>query len=221
LRPHVTNPIQYACCAKRDYSPNVHGSSGERTQNSSCRATHYIDLLHQRDAIWVHCRQASNTANSHCGKGMVFAINCGQDGAPNSFTNFKNAALAIGASLAGTTPTSTYAYAPTAAPSGSQVTATITLASSTWTTTYTSYPGSPDPTPSSLTGNIIKVVVGGPGKLAFDPPHVPAKPRDIVRFELFVIHTFVNPSPSVLSLIPAMSRTIPSRNHPLVLLAFG
>jgi len=142
--------------------------------------------VENRDAIWVHCRQAGNTPNSHCGKGMVFAINCGQDGAPNSFTNFKNAALAIGASLAGTTPTSTYAYAPTAAPSGSQVTATITLASSTWTTTYTSYPGSPDPTPSSLTGNIIKVVVGGPGKLAFDPPHVPAKPRDIVRFEFHV-----------------------------------
>ena len=124
---------------------------------------------------------------------MVFAINCGPDGAPNSFTNFKNAALSIGASLAGTTPTSTYAYSsPTATPtavSAVQVTATITLASSTWTTTYSSFPGSPDPTPGSLTGNIINVVVGGPGKLAFDPPHVAAKPRDIIRFELFVEHT--------------------------------
>jgi len=121
---------------------------------------------------------------------MVFAINCGADGAPNSFTNFKNAALAIGASLAGTTPTSTYAYASSTPPPAvsAVVTATITLASSTWTTTYTSFPGSPDPTPSSLTGNIINVVVGGPGKLAFDPPHVAAKPRDIIRFELFVEH---------------------------------
>ena len=31
---------------------------------------------------------------------MVFAVNCGADGSPNSFTNFKNAALAVGASLA-------------------------------------------------------------------------------------------------------------------------
>ena len=126
---------------------------------------------------------------------MVFAINCGPDGAPNSFTNFKNAALAIGASLAGTTPTSTYVYSspstPPTAVSAVPVTATITLASSTWTTTYTSFPGSPDPTPSSLTGNIINVVVGGPGKLAFDPPHVAAKPRDIIRFELFVEHTWL------------------------------
>ena len=39
---------------------------------------------------------------------MVFAVNCGQDGSPNSFTNFKNAALQIGSSLS----------ASAAAPSG-------------------------------------------------------------------------------------------------------
>jgi plastocyanin len=136
--------------------------------------------------IWIHCRQAADTANSHCGKGMVFAINCGADGAPNSFTNFKNAALAIGAGLAGTTPTSTYAYSTATvppAPAGGTVTATITLQTSTWTTTYSSYPGSPNATPAALTGNVIKVVVGGPGKLAFDPPHVAAAPRDTIQFE--------------------------------------
>ena len=49
--------------------------------------------------MWVFCRQGENTAASHCGQGMVFAINCGPDGAANSFTNFKDAALAIGAQL--------------------------------------------------------------------------------------------------------------------------
>lgn len=44
---------------------------------------------------------------------MVFAVNCGQDGSPNSFTNFKNSALQIGASLS-----SSAAAASTAAPSG-------------------------------------------------------------------------------------------------------
>ena len=120
---------------------------------------------------------------------MVFAVNCGADGTPNSFTNFKNSALAIGASLAGASPTSTAAAGgatPPPEPSGAEVTATITLETSTWTTTYSSYPGSPNATPAALAGNVIKVVVGGPGKLAFDPPHVAAAPRDTILFELFV-----------------------------------
>ena len=28
----------------------------------------------------IHCRQAENTAASHCGQGMVFAVNPGPDG---------------------------------------------------------------------------------------------------------------------------------------------
>ncbi|KAI0293215.1 hypothetical protein BC826DRAFT_1105136 [Russula brevipes] len=27
------------------------------------------------DPVWMHCRQAANTPASHCGQGMVFAIN--------------------------------------------------------------------------------------------------------------------------------------------------
>ena len=34
---------------------------------------------------------------SHCHKGMVFAVNCGPTGSPNSFDNFKQFALALGA----------------------------------------------------------------------------------------------------------------------------
>ena len=126
---------------------------------------------------------------------MVFAINCGADGAPNSFTNFKKAALAVGASLSAAAsstaapgPSTTAAYggytiapAPTPVP----VTQVITLgSSSTWTTTYSSYPNSPAPTPVSADGTVHKVSVGGPGNLTFNPPFISALPRDTVVFEL-------------------------------------
>lgn len=122
---------------------------------------------------------------------MVFAINCGLDGAPNSFTNFKSSALAIGASLkanaASSTTYTTAAYggytipvAPTPVP----VTVPVTLGADSWTTTYNSYPNSPAPTPVSQEGVVHKVIVGGPGKLAFDPPFIKAAPRDTVVFEL-------------------------------------
>jgi plastocyanin len=151
----------------------------------------YTITVNDTQPVWVYCRQASNTPASHCGQGMVFAVNCGQDGAPNSFTNFKASALAIGASLsasAAPSATSSAGYGAgygdaTAAPTGVAVTEVITLATSTWTTTYTSYPNSPAPTPASVGGNIINVKVGGPGVLAFDPPHVQAQPRDTIVFE--------------------------------------
>jgi len=160
---------------------------------------------------WVFCSQAANTPASHCGAGMVFAINC-PDG---SLEKFQAAAKAVGASLqtasAAATSTSAAAglyggygggassapadsansvataayggYTIPPAPTASLVTQSITVASSSWVTTYSSYPNSPAPTPAALTGNIIKVTVGGPGKLLYDPSHVTASPRDIIRFE--------------------------------------
>jgi len=144
--------------------------------------------------IWVYCGQAANTPASHCGAGMVFAVNCGADGTPNSFTNFKKSALAVGASLsaAASAPTSTAPSTWTAAYGGYTippppvpvpVTQTITLESSTWVTTYSSYPDSPGPTPAALAGTVHKIIVGGPGNLTFDPPHIAAQPRDTVVFE--------------------------------------
>ncbi|KAL4243242.1 Cupredoxin [Abortiporus biennis] len=151
----------------------------------------YTITVNDTKPIWVFCNQAANTPNSHCGAGMVFAVNCGQDGQPNSFTNFKNAALAIGASLkaqaTATTPVTTAAYGGVtipAAPEASVVTVTVTVEASHWTTTYSSYPGSPNPTPVSLTGTTHKVVVGGAnGELTYDPPFVQAQPRDQITFE--------------------------------------
>jgi plastocyanin len=142
--------------------------------------------VNNTDPIWVYCAQAAKTASSHCGAGMVFAINCGADGAPNSFTNFKKAALAVGASLSATQAYTTAAYGGVtipAAPTPSPATKVITLGTETWTTTYNSYPNSPGPTPASAQGTVHKVVVGGPGKLTFDPPRVDALPRDTVVFE--------------------------------------
>jgi len=46
------------------------------------------------DPIWVHCRQPGPP--THCSKGMVFAINPGHEGAPNSFSNFLAKATATG-----------------------------------------------------------------------------------------------------------------------------
>jgi plastocyanin len=92
--------------------------------------------------------------------GMIHAINCGADGAPNSFTNFKNSALAIGAQLkasAGSPPTSTMPY---------------------------SYPSSsPSPSPATSSGSTIEVIVGGPnGNLSFTPSRVSAAPGQTVKF---------------------------------------
>jgi len=125
---------------------------------------------------------------------MVFAINCGKDGAPNSFANFSAAAMKIGADLkagggssaaaASSTWTAAYGgYTIPPPPSAPEVTQTITLQSSTWVTSYSSYPNSPAPTPVAPQGAEHTVYVGGPGKLVFDPPHIAAQPRDTVVFQ--------------------------------------
>lgn len=149
----------------------------------------YTITVNDTAPIWVYCRQAANTPASHCGAGMVFAVNCGLDGAPNSFTNFKNSALAIGASLsaaaAAAPTTAAYGdYTIPPAPTPTAITAAITLSTSTWTTVYSSYPGSPQATPAALDGTVHTVVVGGSAGLVFDPPQVSAAPRDIIQFVL-------------------------------------
>jgi len=168
----------------------------------------YTVMVNDTDPIWVYCAQAANTAASHCGQGMVFAVNCPSDDSPNSLGNFKKEALAIGASLsaaalaASTTPSSggyggyggsdgsptlTAAYGGVTippAPSATLVTAEITLgSSSTWTTVYTSFVNSPAATPVAADGAVHTVVVGGTGKLFFDPDHVIANPRDQIVFQ--------------------------------------
>lgn len=169
--------------------------------------------------IWVYCKQASNTPNSHCGAGMVHAINCGADGSPNSFTNFKNAALAIGtqlkanAQMPSSTWTADYGTATIPPPpTPSLRTDTITLGSDVWTTTYSSYPGSPGPTPVSSTGNTIEVIVGGPnGNLSFTPSRVSASPRDTIKFVFHVKNHTVTQSSFAAPCVPLTNKTTGER----------
>ncbi|KAI0257577.1 Cupredoxin, partial [Lactifluus subvellereus] len=70
--------------------------------------------VNNTNPIWVYCRQSEFTAASHCGKGMVFAVNPGAEGTANSFSNFLAAAKAIGASLSSSAVSSS--VPPTGAP---------------------------------------------------------------------------------------------------------
>jgi len=156
--------------------------------NATAAAPTFTLRVNDTSPVWVYCAQAAGLPASHCGAGMVFAVNPGAEGSSNSFSNFKKAALAVGASLSSASgkPSTTAAYGTAtipAAPTPSVVTQTVTLGTEIWTSTYSSYPNSPGPTPVSAQGAVHKVIVGGPGKLVYDPPHVAAAPRDTIVFE--------------------------------------
>ncbi|KAK2461812.1 hypothetical protein APHAL10511_006275 [Amanita phalloides] len=102
--------------------------------------------------IWVYCQQTG-----HCGKGMVFAVNCGPDGSADSFANFKNAALALGAAAAASSTAGYTGTSPTATTAGITPSAT----------------GSPQ---------VHKVIVGGSSNV-YTPSSISAQPNDIVMFE--------------------------------------
>jgi plastocyanin len=177
-------------------------------QNQTDHLPTFTVTVHDTNPIWMYCGQGGGTPNSHCGAGMVFAINCGLDHEPNSYANFHKSALDYGATIgvvgAGSYGGGAYGGAPvdaaappatsiwTAAyggytippePQGVVVTHTVAVEGSTWATTYTSYPNSPAPTPASLEGTTHRVIVGGASGLVFDPPHISALPRDTVVFE--------------------------------------
>jgi len=117
--------------------------------------------------LWYYCRQIG-----HCGKGMVFAINPPTTG--NTFSNFLALAIAQNGtgSSAVTVPPPVYATA----------TATVTWESSTYTTTYTSYAGTPPPTPAAKPVTHT-ITVGNNGILAFNPPNISASIGDTVEFQ--------------------------------------
>lgn len=136
--------------------------------------------------LWFFCSQTL-----HCGKGMIFSINCPSTGT-NTLANFEAAALAFGAQQAAaassasawsaTATSDVYGgqtYAPVYAPT---VTDTVSFSQSTWTTTYQSYANSPDPTPLAAEGVVHTVTVGGNGSLTYDPPFIQAAVRDTVKF---------------------------------------
>lgn len=146
--------------------------------------THTI-TVQDTNPLWVFCAQAANTPNSHCGAGMVFSVNCGADGAPNSFTSFKSAALAIGDQLkaaASSAPPPDSGSSSSAAGGyggyGSPATQTASAPESAGTAN-TANNGT-----STSSGSQIKVTVGSSnGSLFFDPAHISANPQDTIIFE--------------------------------------
>ncbi|KAJ7597202.1 hypothetical protein C8J56DRAFT_919477 [Mycena floridula] len=135
----------------------------------------YTVTVNDTQPIWVFCRQAANTPASHCGAGMVFAANCGIDPAPNSFSNFKAAALAIGQSLAAAAASTSAAaggYGGYGSGSGDATTTAATqAATSTSTSTSTAAPAT------------HTVIVGFNNTLSFTPNEVAAAAGDIVLFQ--------------------------------------
>jgi len=132
----------------------------------------YTVTVNDTTPIWVFCRQAANTPASHCGAGMVFAANCGIDPAPNSFSNFKASALAIGTSLKAAAASASAGAGGYGYGSGSGD-ATTTAASQTATSTSTS-------TAAPVTHTVI---VGSNGTLSFSPNEITAAAGDIVTFQ--------------------------------------
>lgn len=119
---------------------------------------------------------------------MVFAVNCGLDGSPNSFTNFKQAALAFGAAQSSAAPEATPDVSTATAVGGgdaaSAANGAYTIPAAPGATPATQTPSSPDPTPAAGEGTIHIVKVGGPGIVAFNPSNIQALPGDRVVFQL-------------------------------------
>ncbi|KAF7340306.1 hypothetical protein MVEN_01949700 [Mycena venus] len=134
--------------------------------------------------FWFHCEQTNPV--SHCGKGMVFAINPPADPDPHSFDAFQKLAIQLNGTVnsasASASASSTDTYVTPPAQSWATATATMTHDSSTWTTVYTSYDGTPSPTyaPDGPVNHVIKVGIDG---LNYTPSNISAAIGDTVTFE--------------------------------------
>ncbi|KAG6917641.1 hypothetical protein DXG01_001748 [Tephrocybe rancida] len=127
--------------------------------------------------VWVHCEQ-----KGHCGQGMVFAVNPPAEPSPKSFAAFQALAISINGTASATTATAaSTAYVTPPAPQWQTATATVTVANSVWTTTYSSYDGTPPPTPAAQPAN-HKISVGADG-LTYTPSNISASIGDTVTFE--------------------------------------
>ncbi|KAJ7036687.1 hypothetical protein C8F04DRAFT_1036217 [Mycena alexandri] len=142
--------------------------------------------------IWGYCGQQGPPR--HCADmGMVFSINAVESG-PNNFAAFQALALASGKSSSSgysaqpygssakvTTTTKAYTYSTPPAQSYTKATATMTHGTSTWTTVYTSYAGTPAPTyAANPVNHLIKVGANG---LTYSPSNISASIGDTVTFE--------------------------------------
>ncbi|KAJ6500550.1 Cupredoxin [Mycena sanguinolenta] len=107
--------------------------------------------------IFIYCRQTG-----HCGQGMVFAVNPG-----NNFAAFQAAATGSATS------------ASAAATGVVTVTATVTVSGNPVATTYTS--AAPTSTSSVSTDHVV--IVGGTAGNVYTPSNITAQPGDTVTFQ--------------------------------------
>ncbi|KAF7313250.1 putative Cupredoxin [Mycena kentingensis (nom. inval.)] len=153
--------------------PIVGGAtSGFRpVSNASALLPQWTFTVANSNPAWFFCEQIG-----HCGLGMNFAINAPAAPDPHSFETFQELAKKLNGTDAGTPP-------PTSAPAEQPwqtATATVTHGQSTWTTIYTSYEGTPQPTfaPEPVAHSIS---VGENG-LTFTPSNISAAIGDTVTF---------------------------------------
>ncbi|KAJ2919925.1 hypothetical protein MD484_g453, partial [Candolleomyces efflorescens] len=133
--------------------------------------------------LWFYCGQTG-----HCGQGMVFAINPPAEG-DHSFEAFQHRAIAQNGTAAApsstappATSTAADAYTTPPPPKWEHATRTVTWGGQTYATTYTSYEGTPEPTPA-VTPQDHKIIVGPDGQLVYNPSNIQAAINDTVTFE--------------------------------------
>ncbi|KAH9484204.1 putative GPI-anchored cupredoxin [Psilocybe cubensis] len=107
------------------------------------------------DPQWLYCKQAN-----HCQQGMVFAINPG-----DKFAAFLAAATGGASTASSSAPVSTTASA-TSTPPASSVSSTVSSSAT-----------------STPTGVDHRIIVGGPGILAYSPSNISAQVGDTITFE--------------------------------------
>ncbi|THU82088.1 hypothetical protein K435DRAFT_692209 [Dendrothele bispora CBS 962.96] len=132
-------------------------------------------VVNDTNPVWIHCEQTQPV--SHCGAGMVFAINPPPADSDHSFEAFKAKAIQIN----GTASMSPVVSTPPPQ-SWAEATATVTHDQSTWLTTYTSYEGTPEPTMAAQPID-HKIIVGDNKQLIYGPMNISASIGDTVTFE--------------------------------------
>ena len=128
--------------------------------------------------LWFYCGQVN-----HCGSGMAFAINPPTSG-ERTFEAFQALGIARNGTASGnssSSPAQSQVSTPPPQP-WQTATATVSWGGSVYTTTYTSYEGSADPTPAPAPVEHT-IVVGANNGLVYDPPSIQAKPGDTVLFK--------------------------------------
>ncbi|KIY51952.1 hypothetical protein FISHEDRAFT_36092 [Fistulina hepatica ATCC 64428] len=136
----------------------------------------YEITVNNTDPIWIHCEQIDA-----CEKGMVFAVNPGSEGSGQDYYTFLERALSTSTLTTTVLPNATNYVTPSPLPYATATTV-VDLGVEKWTTTWTSYEGSVDPTPATV-AQWHTIYVGLDDSATFEPPTLFVKPWDGIIFE--------------------------------------